>query len=604
MLVINTPEILVRHGHTGEIRRSEFECRKANESEYSIHSTPVDIQYEGVDSAEIVDWAISLRQPQDIPVFGDTDRLVPNHAIRISFSGDEFLHEGNILVLYQYKEWWMRPTWTEQWSRIPDLSQMLIWKNGSTWKVLVANVNNGVRADFAPTFRVDAEHLGVDCVLSYNREHVKESACICAYAQGADVHQCIKQCTNSLAQADRIQTRDERMFPDALRGLGWCTWDSLGKDVDEAAILAKMDELQGKEVPVSWILIDDGWSSVDRETEQLMSFREDKSRFPHGLKHTVDVLERVYGVQHVGVWQCFHGYWNGISEAADPEVLAHTETTSVGIRVPAHNESDAFAWWNEWHRYLAEQGIDFVKVDSQGSISLLDHGIHSFEESARERHAALDKSVALNFDNALINCMGMTPENIWSRPNSPIVRSSNDYLPRDYSWLCEHMLENAYTSLLTNNLYINDWDMFWTDHPHAWTHAISRLISGGPVYFSDAVGKTDPEILHMMCDDSGNVWTPDVPAHLSEQCLLHPDRALVLVTEGYFPYIGECRIYAVFGLSTDEEQCVVIGEIGSGDIFEWKLDEPGKVNTVKVGEDSVKVLVNSGQVRVFFMMSR
>lgn len=101
-----------------------------------------------------------------------------------------------------------------------------------------------------------------------------------------------------------IRTRKERPFPDALTGLGWCTWDSLGRDVNEQAIVNKMEEFQAKHVPISWVLIDDGWSNTDRTKETLIDFGADRQRFPHGgLAHTIALLKTHYGVRSVGVWR-------------------------------------------------------------------------------------------------------------------------------------------------------------------------------------------------------------------------------------------------------------------------------------------------------------
>ncbi len=111
----------------------------------------------------------------------------------------------------------------------------------------------------------------------------------------------------------------------------------------------------------------------------------------------------------------------------------------------------------------------------------------------------------------MINCMGMAPESYWHRPVSAVTRTSDDFLPHDPASLAEHLLQNAYCSPLMGELYRCDWDMFWTSHPHARTHALMRALSAGPVYCSDAAGRTDPAVLGPLLLSDGRVPRPDTP---------------------------------------------------------------------------------------------
>ena len=61
-------------------------------------------------------------------------------------------------------------------------------------------------------------------------------------------------------------------------------------------------------------------------------------------------------------------------------------------------------------------------------------------------------------------------------------------------------------------LYHCDWDMFWTEHPHARVHAVLRLLSGGPVSCPDACGHTDAAVLRDLLAEDGTLPRPDEPA--------------------------------------------------------------------------------------------
>lgn len=434
----------------------------------------------------------------------------------------------SILCLYQHKEWWMRPTWVSCFADVPERTQMLVWKTRRTykgqvreqWHVLLAVSDRECRADIHGV-EGRAGEVAVD-VSTNQVGHTAVEGLILLHVQGDDPYVLVERCAHHAARVNHIAMREERPFPQALRGFGWCTWDALGQEVSEAGIIAKMEEFKRLHVPVSWVLIDDGWSQT--EDNRLQGFGVDWIQFPEGLDHTVNILKQQYGVEHVGVWQAFQGYWEGVDPAsedwADPEstnpvfevlsgvILRSFEQLSNGMLIPSPRHNAGYMFWHPWDCWLAEDGIDFVKVDSQSTISVLTRGMESFG-ALRDRHAVLDQVAAEVFDSALINCMGMAPENYWSRPTSPITRTSDDFFPRIPESLPEHAIENAYCSLLMGCLYHCDWDMFWTKHPNARVHAWLRWFSGGPVYCSDALGETDPETLKPFFDEDGVLTHPD-----------------------------------------------------------------------------------------------
>lgn len=443
--------------------------------------------------------------------------------------------ETPILCLYQHKEWWMRPTWVSCFADVPERTQMLVWKTRRTykgrdreqWHVLLAVSDGECRADIrgcAADVTDAAGSVGGALAVDSSTNLVGQTSLdglVLLYARGSDPYALIEQCVSSTVCRLPVWPACLRRFPEALRGFGWCTWDSLGQSVSERGVLAKMDEFKTQQVPVSWVLIDDGWSQT--YNNKLTGFGADPTRFPQGLAHTIDVLKQEYGVQYVGVWQAFQGYWGGI----DPDSVEFKERRYMfealpgGMTVPSAQPTwDVFMdgecrsefgcerfWWR-WSEELAHAGVDFVKVDSQSTMSVLTRGVQSYG-TLLMRHRAVDLAASAFFNGALINCMGMASEDYWRRPYSPITRTSDDFFPRIPESLPEHAIENAYCSLLMGCLYHCDWDMFWTKHPDARVHAWLRWFSGGPIYCSDALGETDPETLKPFFDESGVLTHPD-----------------------------------------------------------------------------------------------
>lgn len=149
------------------------------------------------------------------------------------------------------------------------------------------------------------------------------------------------------------------------------------------AVVDKVKELKEKEVPVQWVLIDDGWS--DSEGQMLKSFEADPVKFPGGIKETVSMLKEAYKMKYVGVWQAIKGYWNGIlpGSQAEKENAAFLTTYPNG-EITVKPQADAvFGFWNQWHAFLKNAGVDFIKVDSQSSFSIMTQGTVSYGEAAK-----------------------------------------------------------------------------------------------------------------------------------------------------------------------------------------------------------------------------
>lgn len=451
---------------------------------------------------------IDAQLPVENPILEHESFRVGQSLAAVLELPSEILPEpkSGILCLYQHKEWWMRPIWVHSLADVPARTQMIMWRSrGGTWCVLLAVCDGEMRADLC----AGESASQISASLSVNqasRTVIRGLALVSA--AGNDPYALVDACVQAIAQRNGLAMHESRPFPEALRGLGWCTWDSLGQQVSELAIFEKMREFQAKQVPVSWVLIDDGWSET--ANGKLTGLRANEQRFPHGLAHTIRTLKTEFGVRHVGVWQAFQGYWQGVEpeSTAARELDGTLEHLPNSMLIPCADQSRSAEFWHVWDTQLQVAGIDFVKVDSQSTTSLLARGVESFG-SLRERHAALDSVTGQLFDGALINCMGMAPESYWSRPSSPIARTSDDFFPSTPESLAEHAIENAYCSLLIGCLCYCDWDMFWTRHPHARTHMLLRWISGGPIYCSDKLGETDPDLLAPLFDADGNLTHPD-----------------------------------------------------------------------------------------------
>jgi hypothetical protein len=465
------------------------------------------------------------------PTFGDQESMPLSDAagLMIRPAGS-----FRFLSVYQHKEWWLRPAFGSASEEIPAKSQCVIRKRESDYEIFLAVSGRQCRADMEGTKE------GILLTVSSNAAGLRSVEDIAlVYAAGTDPYALLEEMVLFALEASgkKHVRRSDKPFPEVFRKWGWCTWDSLGQDVNEAAILEKMEDFRRHGLRVPWVLIDDGWSEADRERKLLRSFHEDPERFPHGLAATVKILKEKYGVEHVGVWQAVKGYWNGV----EPGSEAWLETSAFLRKYPNGETSvdacasSCFGFWDKWHEKLAEKGISFVKVDSQSSFSLMARGTGTYGETLGGMHKGLEASSQLHFNGNLINCMGMAPEDIWNRCNASLSRNSDDYMPTVPGTFREHAMQNSYNSILHGCFCWGDWDMTWSNHEESRPGLILRAVSGGPFYVSDACGtkETPPpfgrrqgtvpeEILPLIAEDGSVLRCEDV-GRPTLDCLMDPD---------------------------------------------------------------------------------
>jgi raffinose synthase len=427
--------------------------------------------------------------------------------------GDTF---SSLLANYQHKTWWTRPHFDTDVSQLPAKTLSLLVKTRERYYHVLPVTGTQYRTDLS------GYEDGIAVNISTHQSGRNE--CItfaCVIGADEDPYKLVKRQVDTALEELQfpILSREQKHYPEILEYLGWCSWDAFYQDVSEQGLLAKRQELEEKQLPVRWFIIDDGW--LDTADSKLKGFGADRSKFPQGLTHTIRKLKENHGLRWVGVWHTIVGYWEGVhpDSALAYKHKEHLLMNARGSLIPYPDASKAFGFWHDWHSQLSREGVDFVKADGQSEIYNFLQYHMPIGEAASAAHQALEASVALHFNHTIINCMGMSSENIWHRPKSAISRNSDDFFPKEARGFQEHALQNAYNSYYHGTLYYGDWDMFWTENHDDVQNAVLRSISGGPVYFSDAVGKTNPQHVWPLIYQDGKIIRCDQPANPTTDCL-------------------------------------------------------------------------------------
>lgn len=309
----------------------------------------------------------------------------------------------------------------------------------------------------------------------------------------------------------RASIKKEKIFPslqppdfDTLDVLGYCTWNAFGKSVTEDNLYQAMDSLKAHDIPVAYMIIDDGWSEV--LDNRLLSMELNRDKFSCTLKGIVDNLKSRYPqLKRIGVWHALWGYWDGIhSDFKDKDPyngfsLKNREEKEIGL------VTNPEKFYDHFYKVLRHAGIDFVKVDVQGAFQDLEQSQDKSAYDLWDRYrTAMIHAADKYLESRVRHCMSLTPHvlnaEILSTKRISIFRSSDDYFPDEDDSHAWHIYANAINMLLLSQYpsVVSDWDMFESCHPFAEYHASSRAISGGPVYITDTPGKHHTELIQRL----------------------------------------------------------------------------------------------------------
>ncbi len=493
---------------------------------------------------------------------------------------DELDEPLGICSVQRVSEYWCQPLFGSDYSDVPDETQCLIARYDGGFLVILPVVSEVYRC----VLSYDASEQALCARLLSQCDGLRDcDALAFAYTLTDDPFGALRELYKKVIETlgTSIKLREEREYPEMFEYLGWCSWDAFNIRVDRDGLLAKCREFKEKNIPVRWTIIDDMWADIPRfrsesyssraemfklmHSSPLASFEADPKRFPDGLAETIHDLKEY--LTWVGIWHPTTGYWFGI----DPESALferfheHLYKTSDGRFIPAPDRESFSFFFDAFHTFLEESGADFVKVDNQSIFRRFYQKTRPIGEASRDMHTALEASTQKHFGNRMINCMGCASENIWNRPSSAVSRCSDDFQPENAAWFTKHILQCAFMSLAQGALYVNDWDMWWTDDSQANKNSLLRAVSGGPVYVSDMLDRSKRDILMPLCYEDGKILRCDRPGIPTYDCLTEdPEksgRPFKLQNR-----VKNSGVLAVFNL--DAENGAVSGSISPSDVFD------------------------------------
>lgn len=503
----------------------------------------------------------------------------PENGIVIRMTPKEQI-EGFVSV-HKTGEFWCQPFFGQDLQNVPEETQFLIIKKpDKKYMILLPVCGDKFKCVFSGG---TTENELLARVFCWKEGEYSCDDLVFLCGEGEKPFELIKQCVDMALKIleSPVDTIGKKHYPDIFEYLGWCSWDSMQIRVSEEGILKKCEEFKEKSVPVKWMILDDMWAYIrdfydqtyqnEAEMTNLMhrsalyDFEADPKRFPEGLKSCISKIKD-YGYK-AGIWYPTTGYWRGIDKygPAYEKLKDYLIETANGYVVPDWKRNHSYGYYAVIFDFFKKCGIEFVKIDNQSMSRRYYYGMETVGRVAKEYHGGLEAAAGEFFGGQMINCMGTSGEDLWHRTMSPVSRVSGDFQPENKAWFSKHIMQCAYTSLLLGQFYYCDWDMWWTDDGQSEKNSLMRAISGGPVYVSDKIGRTRPEVLQPLVFEDGKILRCDRTCVPTEDCLvLNPfnsKKALKLQNMA-----NDCGIMAVLNLDGENQMvsASISGEMVTG----------------------------------------
>ena len=249
--------------------------------------------------------------------------------------------------------------------------------------------------------------------------------------------------------------------------------------------------LETCDVPVRWLMIDDGYLNADNR--RLLNFLPNEKKFPNGW-NAITKLKHPDRIRWMGLWRHMMGYMSGTSSKHTMDIpKEHLFVNGRGnCVVPNGTPEASMAYYEEMAKQTKAGGFDFTKVDFQSRSLLLCKGLDNPIRAMHYNNMALEEMTKKHLDG-LLNCIAQTHINSLNTKYSTVTRSSRDYFKNKFNKAITY--QSFANHLWMGQTSWGDMDMFHSHGEDGKVMAKARAIAGGPIYFSDHPAKVDTDVL-------------------------------------------------------------------------------------------------------------
>ncbi len=403
---------------------------------------------------------------------------------------------------------------------------------------------------------------------THGRDPIDGDIPVCAWATAdnpyAASYRCWQMATECVQIKGRMKMREAKAYPEPFEYLGWCSWMQYGTNIDEQNMLQAMKDIESSGVPVRYFLLDAGHIDAPSLTPN--------AKFPNGYAPLAK-MRKADKIKWLGVWYSFMGDWHGTDAPGDLGPLSeHMYECNAGKLLPNPTPAAARAFYEHLFAPAANDGADFVKVDflsdalpfyagtpKKNPLGPLpnDNATASRDpladtaNMAREFQAAVEEQFG-----GLINCNWHNAVSIFNTQNSVVGRCSEDYQVGNLGMARDHLYHSYSAMPWLGQVAWGDHDMFHSNDPFAGRMmAVSKAMSGGPVYVSDAPAEFTPEFIAPLAYEDGRLLRPLAPAApLPDDVFKEPGSGLYRVIAPLPNGAAAIVVYNLAGGTGDDEE--------------------------------------------------
>lgn len=391
-----------------------------------------------------------------------------------------------------------------------------------------------------------------------------------AWSRAADPYAACASAWATAIQMKEIRgntaLRREKVLPEYFHYLGWCSWEQFHKNINEGVLSQAIRDIKASELPVRWMLIDDG--HVANTDDQLTSFKPNEN-FPRGFAPVLE-LGRQNGIRWFGLWQYMSGYGALIDPQNELGLDQHLREVFVardgrGLRglLPKGDRASAKAFYSGLIGPEKAAGFDFIKMDFQSSHLDNYTGTENPVATTQLHYQVLEQECH-DLGLGLLNCLSMNHLRVFNTRHSAVMRCSRDYFKDADTWNKEQTWRAFHNSLwLGQTMWLDQDMMHSSDQVAGRLLSISKALSGGPVYLSDDPKSFFAPNIRPLAFDTGELLRPLAPAAPLPASLFADPLHEAVAYQVVAPLSGQVAAVGIYNLT--EQETRVEGRITADD---------------------------------------
>lgn len=381
--------------------------------------------------------------------------------------------------------------------------------------------------------RINLATFGVDAVSG--------DVPLITYARGTNVYdlfqQAWKNAINTVALKGRSAMRYEKEYPEIFKYLGWCSWEQYRRFITSDQMVDAMQKIEKSPVPVRWVLVDNGHlhqyksgqgpNGEGMNDSRMLSFKTNPETFPNGFLPMMNLKSEK--IKWTGIWHTMNAHWQGLHpeheiRELDPYLIKVTKNNTdkpFEVMMPKGDSVSSLNFYKALIGSAKKHGFDFVKIDNQNRQLAFYQGMSNPVEIVSQ-HAQSLECAALEFADGLMNCFCLDLLSLMNTRYSASSRVSVDYLLNNEAKAKSHLFQSYQNTLWMGQAVWPDHDMFHSSDKFCGRMmAVSKAMSGAPIYLSDAPVDFQDSLVMPLCFSDGELLRPLAPAvPLSESVML------------------------------------------------------------------------------------